>query len=54
MAIFQIQLKRLIVKPSLVRHAKTLFCGRGIDISDSGKRHLGSAIGSKDFVLEVK
>jgi len=40
----------LIVKPSLVRRAKTLFRGTGIVILDSGKCHLGSAIGSKDFV----
>ena len=40
----------LIVKPSLLCRAKTLFHGTGIVISDSGKHHLGSAIGSEDFV----
>ena len=39
-----------MVKPSFVRCAKTLFRGTGIIISDSGKRHLGFAIGSEDFV----
>jgi len=39
----------LIVKPSFVRRAKTLFSGKGVIISDSGKRHLGSVLGTDDF-----
>ena len=40
----------LIVKPSLVRRAKTLLYGTDIVISDLRKCHLGSAIGSEDFM----
>ena len=40
----------LIVKPSFVHRARTLFRGMGVIISDSGKRHLGSVLGSDDFV----
>ena len=40
----------LIVKPSFLHQAKTLFRGTGIVISDPGKRHLGSTIGSEDFM----
>ena len=41
----------LIVKPSLLRRAKTLFRGTGIVVLDSGKRQMGSALGSEDFVV---
>jgi len=47
----------LIVKPSLVHRAQTLFRGTGIVISGSGKHLLGSTIGSEDLwlvMLEVK
>jgi len=39
----------LIVKPSFVHWAKTLFRGTGVIISDSGKLHLGSVLGTDNF-----
>ena len=40
----------LIVKPTLLCQAKAIFHGSGVVITDSGKRHLGSAIGTPAFV----
>jgi len=40
----------LIVKPQHLRKAKTLFHGTGVIITDSGRRHLGSALGTNDFM----
>ena len=39
----------LIVKPSFAHQAKTLFFGTGIIVSDSGKRYLGSVLGTNNF-----
>jgi len=39
----------LIVKPSFVHQAKTLFCGTGVIVSDSGKHHFGSGLGTNNF-----
>ena len=37
----------LIVKP---QHLRTLFYGSGVIITESGRRHLGSALGTNDFM----
>ena len=41
----------LIVKPQHLRKARALFHGTGVVITDAGKRHLGSAIGTNDFLM---
>ena len=40
----------LIVKSQHLRKAKVLFRGTGVVIIDVGKRHLGSALGTDEFV----
>lgn len=42
----------LVVKPHLIDDARLMFEGTGIKITDGGKRDLGAAIGSADFVAE--
>ena len=42
----------LIVKEKFEEEAKQLFAGTGVNISTTGKRHLGAAIGSRSFVEE--
>ena len=42
----------LIVKETCVDHASTLFQNAGINITVDGKRHLGAALGSRQFVEE--
>jgi len=39
----------LIVKPHLLSVAGTLFDGTNVKITDQGQRHLGAALGSRDF-----
>ena len=41
----------LIVKPQHLRKARALFHGTGVVITAAGKRHLGSAIGTYDFLM---
>ena len=40
----------LIVKPQHFRRARALFQGTGVVITDAGKRHLGSALGTDEFL----
>ena len=40
----------LVVKPELIDEAKRLFGNTNIQISAEGQRHLGSAIGTDDFI----
>ena len=42
----------LVVKPHLFEEAQLMFEGTGIKITDGGKRDLGAAIGSAEFVAE--
>ena len=42
----------LIVKENCVDHASALFQNTGINITVDGKRHLGAALGSRQFVEE--
>ena len=42
----------LIVKENCVDHACALFQNAGINITVDGKRHLGAALGSRQFVEE--
>ena len=42
----------LVVKPHLLEEAKLMFEGTGITITDGGKRDLGAAIGSAEFVAD--
>ena len=49
MDIFQIK-TCIIVKPQHLPKARALFCGTGVVITDAGKRHLGSALGTDEFL----
>ena len=40
----------LIVKPQHLHKARALFWGIGVVITDAGKRHLGSALGTDEFL----
>ena len=40
----------LIVKPELVNEAKRIFENTDVQISTSGQRHLGAAIGTQEFI----
>ena len=40
----------LVVKPQFLEKAQQLFEGTNVNITTQGKRHLGAAIGSRDFV----
>jgi len=40
----------LIVKPQNIHKARTLFHGTGVIIADTGKRHLGSVLGTNYFM----
>ena len=39
----------LIVKPHLLTIAKSIFADTGMQITDQGQRHLGAALGSREF-----
>ena len=39
----------LIVKPHLFSVANSLFSGTKVQITERGQRHLGAALGSRDF-----
>ena len=39
----------LIIKENMMENAKQLFKNSGIKLTSSGKRHLGTVIGSTDF-----
>ena len=39
----------LIVKPHLLTIAKSIFADTGMEITDKGQRHLGAALGSREF-----
>ena len=41
----------LIVKPQHLRKARALFHGTGVVITAAGKRYLGSALGTNDFLM---
>ena len=39
----------LIVKPHLLTIAKSIFADTGMQITDQGQRHLGAALGFREF-----
>jgi len=41
----------LIVKCQRLRKARALFRGTGVVVTDDGKRHLGSALGTDEFLI---
>ena len=42
----------LIVKPHLLPVANAIFGGTNVQITDQGQRHLGAALGSRDYAEE--
>ena len=42
----------VVVKPSLLDEATSIFKGTGLNVTSDGKRHLGASIGSEEYKLE--
>jgi len=40
----------LIMKPQHLQKARALFCGTGVVVTDAGRHHLGSALGTDVIV----
>jgi len=44
----------LVVKPQYLHKARALLQGTGVIITDAGKHHLGSALGTDEFLISLQ